>query len=316
MWDVSGGVDANGNIVALAGTSFGPASYSVTPTESMTSAITGIALPTGSGNGPADTTYSGTQYTIPNRVIEGKTVPVLNNYFKVSTLRAPNAPQTCFACEQLIDQLAYLANMDPYQFRLQNINTGQVNDGSGQWQDVLVGVAQAANWQPQVANSVKQTGTIRTGRGIALGGFASSQAGVVAEIELNMRSGKITAKHMYAAQVAGLTVGINLVENQMAGGLIMSTSRALWEAVAFNKARVTSLDWVTYPILRFGDTPLVTTVPVQRTDLQPTGSGEPPAAPVAAAIANAFFDATGVRIHEAPMTASRVRATLKSAGIA
>ncbi len=102
----------------------------------------------------------------------------------------------------------------------------------------------------------------------------------------------------------------------MSGGLIMGTSRALWEQVVFNDSRVTSLDWVSYPLLRFKDHPAVTVVPVQRTDLQPTGSGEPPTAPVAAAIANAFFDATGVRITEAPMTAGRVKATLKAAGVA
>ena len=94
----------------------------------------------------------------------------------------------------------------------------------------------------------------------------------------------------------------------------MGTSRALYEEVVFNKQRVTSLDWVTYPLLRFHDHPAVTYQVVQRTDLQPTGSGEPPQASVAAAIANAFFDATGARILEAPMTPARVRAALKAAG--
>ncbi len=134
-----------------------------------------------------------------------------------------------------------------------------------------------------------------------------------------MKTGKIVAKHMYASQVAGLTVAPSLVENQMSGALIMGTSRALYEAVVFDKGRVTSLDWVTYPLLRIKDSPNVTTVPVQRLDLQPTGSGEPPTAASAAAIANAFFDATGVRLHEAPMTSgtssaqrSRLRASLSS----
>src|SRR5581483_9186134 len=297
MWDVRAGIDASGKIVAFEGTSFGMASYTKTPSEVM------VGQPMWTpGNGPADTTYSGTQYDIPNRRIVGKTVPVLNNYFKVSTLRAPNAPQTCFACEQVIDHLAYLAGMDPFEFRLKNISTAKVNDGFNQWRDALV------------ANSVKQTGEVRKGRGIALGGFAQSQAGVAAEIEVNVKTGKIVAKHMYSSQVAGLTVAPALVENQQSGSLIMGVSRALYEEVAFDKGRVTSLDWVGYPLLRFKDHPAVTTVPVQRADLQPTGSGEPPTSAVAAAIANAFFDATGVRIHEAPMTAARVRATLKAAG--
>ena len=139
--------------------------------------------------------------------------------------------QTCFANEQVIDQLAYLAGKDPYQFRLNNISrphgASPAATNQWQWRDALVAVAKAANWQPRVANSVKQTGNIRTGRGIALGGFAGSQSGIVAEIEVNMKSGKIVAKHMYASQVAGLTVAPALVENQMSGALIMGVSRAL-----------------------------------------------------------------------------------------
>ena len=231
-------------------------------------------LPT-PGNGPADTTYSGTQYDIPNRRIIGKTVPVLNNYFKTSTLRAPNAPQTCFANEQVIDQLAYLAGKDPYQFRLNNISSAARDRSPAatrtrQWQwRAATRRAKAANWQPRVANSVKQTGDVRTGRGLALGGFANSQAAVVAEIEVNMKTGKIVAKHLTSAQVAGLSVAPALIENQQSGALIMGLSRALFEEVAFDKARVTSLDWVTYPLLRFKDHPSVTTVVVQRLTSSP-----------------------------------------------
>ena len=324
LWDVKGGIDANGKLVAWDATSTGMASYTVTPSESMiTSVNSALSLPTGAGSGPGDTTYSGTQYDIPNRRIIGKTLPYLNNYFKTSSLRAPNAPQTTFANEQVIDQLAFLANQDPYQFRLNNISTAPLGTGAGvasgspqqwQWRDALNAVAKAANWQPKVANSVKQTGTIRTGRGIAMGGFANSQAANVADIEVNVKTGKIVVKHAYVAVVAGLMAGPALAENNMSGALIMGVSRALTEEVTFNQGRVTSLDWVSYPILRFADSPTVTTVVAQRTDLQPTGNGEPPTAACAASIANAFFDATGVRLYEAPMTPPRVRAALKAAG--
>ena len=215
----------------------------------------------------------------------------------------------------MIDQLAYVANMDPYLFRLQNITQQKVNDGFNQWRDVLTAGAQLANWQPRVANSVKQTGAIFKGRGIAIGGFASSQACTVAEISVNMKTGKITVDDLYGTQVAGLSVAPSMIENQISGNLIMGTSRALFEEVIFNNKRVTSLDWVSYPLLRFADHPNVHYQVVQRTDLQPTGSGEPPHAPVAASIANAFFDATGLRILEAPMTPARVRSVLKAGGL-
>ena len=204
--------------------------------------------------------------------------------------------------------------MDPYLFRLQNITTAQVNDGYDQWRDALVAVARLAGWQPRPAASRLSEANIVTGRGIAIGGFAASQTGVVAEIELNRKSGRIVPKRLYASQVAGLTVYLDGVKGQMEGNLVMGASRALREEVVFDRRRVTSLDWVTYPILRFKDAPAVATTIVQRPDLVPTGSGEPLQAPVAAAIANAFFDATGVRLREAPMTPGRVRAVLAAAG--
>ena len=103
------------------------------------------------------------------------------------------------------------------------------------------------------------------------------------------------------------------VESQMMGGVIQSVSRSLTEGITFTKTRVTSTDWVTYPLLRFKDHPAVTTVVVQRPEVLPAGGGEPPAVPTPAAIANAFFDATGVRIRQAPMTPGRVRAVLRAA---
>ena len=101
----------------------------------------------------------------------------------------------------------------------------------------------------------------------------------------------------------------------MVGGATMGISRALHEQLPFNKTRVTGVDWVTYPILRFKDAPTMTNVVVQRLDKLPLGAGEPPICPLPAAIANAFFDATGVRIRTGPMTPIRVRETLKAAGV-
>jgi len=164
---------------------------------------------------------------------------------------------------------------------------------------------------------------------IALGGFAGTMSAIVADISLNKKTGKISATHLYGAQDTGLSVYIGGVENQAVGSMTQGLSRAIYEQLNFNKSNVTSLDWVTYPILRFKDSPPVTFSVIQRTDIPAvdsgtvasagalaTGSGEPPTAPIAAAVANAFFDATGVRIRQAPMTAAAVRATLKAAGVA
>jgi CO/xanthine dehydrogenase Mo-binding subunit len=305
--DVQGAVDEAGNLTALDYTAYGIPSLSILTDVTMQNAGLPLAPP---GLGTADALNSGTQYALPNRRVTGKSLPVWNTFFKTSALRAPHCPQTCFATEQLVDELAHAAGADPFEFRLQNIQTAQVNDGLGQWRDVLMAAAELAAWQPRVADSVRQKGPIVRGRGIALGGFAMSQAAVVAEIEVDLRSGRISATHLYGAQVCGLAVYLPGIENQMEGNLIMGTSRALKEEVVFDRFRSKSLDWVTYPILRFAEAPRVSVRIVQRKDLASTGSGEPPSVPVPAAIANAFFDATGVRIRTAPMTPGRVRAVL------
>ena len=156
--------------------------------------------------------------------------------------------------------------------------------------------------------------------------FASSQVALVADIDVSVKTGKILVKHVWIAQNNGVTVNLEGVTTQMSGALIQGLSRALYEEATWNKDRVTSLDWVSYPILRFKDSPPITFSVVQRKDIPAvdsgtvaangvlaTGSGEPPTAPIAAAVANAFFDATGIRIRQAPFTAARVRAVLKAA---
>jgi CO/xanthine dehydrogenase Mo-binding subunit len=305
MMDIKGAVDASGKLVAVEYTHFGIPALPTDPTTQHATGNFGAG-----GNGALDTDNSGPQYDIVNRRVIGKSLPLEDNYFKTSTLRAPNAPQTCFGFEQMVDELAYAAKMDPYEFRLKNISTTTQN----RWRDALVGVAKLANWQPRVAASNLSNATVVTGRGIGLGSYAGSQAGVVADIEVNRKTGVIVVKHAFTTQVNGLGVSPEGLESQMMGSMIMGTSRTLHETVQYNTKRVTALDWVTYPILRFKDAPKITHTVTQRLDLAPTGAGEPPDAAIAPAIANAFFDATGVRIREAPLSPARVRAALKAAG--
>ena len=112
----------------------------------------------------------------------------------------------------------------------------------------------------------------------------------------------------------GTAIDPAMVENQMVGSMVMGTSRGILEQTTFSKVRQTSLDWVTYPILRFQDAPKVTTIVLQRLDQGADGAGEPAEAAVPAAIGNAFFDATGVRLYQMPMSPAKVRAALKAAG--
>jgi CO/xanthine dehydrogenase Mo-binding subunit len=121
--------------------------------------------------------------------------------------------------------------------------------------------------------------------------------------------------HVYQAVSAGLTISPGLVENQIVGGVTQILSRMFGEQYRYGKTRVTSTDFVSYPILRFRDAPDVTPIVIQWSSEPMTrGVGEPVAMAAAAAVANAFFDATGVRLRTAPFTPARVRAVLKAAG--
>ena len=181
---------------------------------------------------------------------------------------------------------------------------------------MLQAAATAAGWKPWVSGSKLSKDNIVKGRGIANSHHGGAYAAAVADITVNKKTGKITVTHLYAAQDSGLLdePEPDLQPDDRATS-IQGMSRALYEEVTFNKNQVTSIDWISYPILRFKDSPAVTNVLVQRTDQPSLGSGEPPTCPIIGAIANAFYDATGVRMHEAPFTPARVRATLKAAGV-
>jgi CO/xanthine dehydrogenase Mo-binding subunit len=176
----------------------------------------------------------------------------------------------------------------------------------------MAAVVQTATWTPRVANSVASAARIATGRGIALGTHIVSRGAAVADIIVDRETGEIKVTHLYGALDAGLAVNPALIENQIEGMLIQAVSRALIEEVRFTSTNVTSLDWKSYPVLRFADHPEVTPIVVQRLDQPSTGAGEEVIGAAVGAIANAVFDAIGVRLRRYPMTPDRVRAALKA----
>lgn len=242
-------------------------------------------------------------YAAPNVRIVNHQVPG-TPLLKGGWLRSPLDLSTSFASEQAIDQLAYELNMDPLEFRQRNITNPR-------WRGVLDAAAQAAKWMPRRANTNRFKGNIVSGRGIGLGTHLVSYGGAVAEIQVNKETGVVKVKHMYGAIDAGLTANPAFVENQISGQLVQTTSRMLKEEITMSTTNVTSTDWNSYPILRFEECPEVTAVVVQQLNERPSGAGEEVMAAGAAAIANAFFDATGVRMTEYPFTPARVLAALK-----
>ena len=244
----------------------------------------------------------GSMYDVPNLRLVNHRVPGLG-YLKGGWLRSPLDLSFSFTSEQAIDQLAYLFKMDPYAFRQRNIKDAR-------WLGVLDAVAQTAKWKARPAASNLSKAKVVTGRGIGAGTHLASYGAAVAEIEVHKETGRVVAKHLYGAIDAGLAINPGNIENQISGQLVQTVSRMLKEEVTFSTTNVTSLDWTSYPILRFEECPEVTSIVVQRLNEKSTGAGEEVMAAAAAAIANAFFDATGVRMAEYPFTPARVLAAL------
>jgi CO/xanthine dehydrogenase Mo-binding subunit len=306
--DLRGGVDASGKIVAW---DYSSLALPYVPNGSTTRELAGYPVPS-PGVSALEDTANGMQYNLPNWRVTAKTLPLVGSYFKTSNMRASHSSQTTWGTEIFVDELAYAANMDPIEFRRQNVSKTNTQRYLG----VLDALVTASGWQARLAASSLSDGDVVTGRGVSAGPRSKplSFSGVVVEIEVNKKTGKIRVEHVYGVQDQGLAVNPRGVEDQIVGQIVMSTSRALMEQVRFNSQRVTSLDWVTYPILRFKDAPKVTPIVITRPDTVMSGAGDYTNAHVPAAIANAFFDATGVRIRQHPMTPDVVRAVLKAAG--
>jgi nicotinate dehydrogenase subunit B len=347
MYDVTMGADASGKIVAANWQSYGQVQSNIDETWRALGYVGGQwpSVPGNGGINPSDggstaTPYSNTNYTAaytyPRRVMN-KTQPLYGGALKCNFLRAPSAPQQYFASEQIVDELAHALNMDPVAFRKKNIDPSTTI--GARWLSVLDAATIAAGWKPKVAASNLGKGDVVTGRGLGLGTFAGSQVAIVADVTVNKKTGKVLVKHLTVAQNNGVTIGPQLVGNQMSGAMMQGLSRVMWEAPSWNKERVTSLDWVSYPLLRFKETPSVTLINAHPgeykvvvpgaldTDVSKgnteafnegwdlSGSGEPPTAAIGSAVANAIFDATGVRVRQAPLTPANVRGAFKAAGI-
>jgi nicotinate dehydrogenase subunit B len=306
--DLQAGIDGKGNIVAW---DYSSLALPYVPNGSTTRELAGLAV-SAPGVSALEDTANGMQYNLPNWRVTAKTLPLVGNYFKTSNMRASHSSQTTWATEIMVDELAYAAGIDPIDFRRLNVSKTNTERYLG----VLDALATASSWQPRVAASSLSDAEVVSGRGISAGPRSKpiSFSGVVVQIDVNKKTGKILVKHVYGAQDQGLAVNPRGVEDQIVGQIVMSTSRALHEQVRFNTERVTSVDWVTYPILRFKDAPKVTPIVITRPNVVMSGAGDYTNAHVPAAIANAFFDATGVRIRRQPMTPAVVRAVLKDAG--
>jgi nicotinate dehydrogenase subunit B len=221
---------------------------------------------------------------------------------RTAHLRDPGGPQTHFAVESFMDELALAINMDPVEFRVRNLKSPR---------DVAVikAVADKAGWQPHVGARKQLKGDVYVGQGVAYAVRGGTRVAMIAEVEVNRTTGKVWAKRFTVAHDCGQIIAPDLLRLTIEGNIVQSTSRALWEEVKFDSKSVTSIDWKSYPIVDMADAPeTIDIILIDHPELPPTGAGEGSTRPTAGALANAIFDATGIRLRQAPFTPERLKA--------
>ncbi len=227
---------------------------------------------------------------------------------RTSHFRDPYGAEIHFAVESFVDEMAYSTGMDPVAFRLQYLTEQRDID-------VIKAVADLAQWQPRTAaRKQKNANGMLVGTGISYAQRNASVNAVIAEVEVNPQTGRVWVKRFFVGSDYGLIINPFTLDRTIEGNLIQGTSRTLFEEVKFDEKTVHSVDWATYPIVEVADAPEeVKIVKINRPELGPKGAGEPVTRVVPAAIANAVFDATGIRFRKAPLTAARVKAALDAA---
>jgi CO/xanthine dehydrogenase Mo-binding subunit len=218
-----------------------------------------------------------------------------------SNLRAPGKVANLFAVESFTDMLAVAAQRDPIEFRLQGLS-----DPRGI--EVIRRTAALIGWQPRPSPAPY----FGSGRGFAYVHYKHNESYVAMamEVDVDKASGAIRVRRVACAHDCGLIINPATLKAQIEGNILQTLSRTLFEQVAFDHSRVTSVDWVSYPILRFPDAPEILIELVNRPTEPPLGAGEASATPVPAALANAVYDAIGARVTTVPFTRDRVRAAI------
>jgi nicotinate dehydrogenase subunit B len=232
--------------------------------------------------------------------------------FFTGPLRSPLRIQNTFAHECFMDELSARVKADPVAFRLQHLSDARVTD-------VLKAAARAAHWEarPSPKSNLPRSGTV-TGRGIACVAYEGNNGytAVIAEVSVDLDSGRITPKSFTVAVDCGPISNPDGLRNQTEGGILQGMSRALVEEVTWNDKRITSTDWEGYKSLFLDlELPRIDITLINRADVPATGAGETAITVVPAAIGNAVFDATGIRLREVPFTAERVQAAMRVADV-
>ena len=321
-----GGLDANGNLTALdyeaRAIDYAHLGYNE-PDTVLIAQLMGRRPSRVASGGAA---LPSVKYGIPNLRLAGHVVSlpmVWETPLRTGNLRDPDGPQVSFAFESFIDELAAAAGKDPAAFRLSMVEASTEDNSFRRSRSlaVLRAVVEAyGDWEARPAPQVRSPGPIQRGRGIAYTYRSNTVVAVIADVEVNMETGHVWARRLVCAHDCGLVINPLGLEQTVQCGMLHGLSRALWEEVQFDTEKVTSVDWNTHPSLRHADTPEAIDIVLvngdpnpDRPDLPHYGAGETSHKPIIAAVGNAIFDATGVRIRRAPFRQERVLEALRAA---
>ncbi len=243
-----------------------------------------------------------TNYTFPRQRV---TVHYLSNTpLRASSMRSLGGAENTFANETFMDELAVASGVDSLEFRLRYLDDSRARD-------VMQAAAEKAGWIAHPSPLIRQDAPLE-GRGVAFARYENEEALVacIAHAQVDPATGTVSVKRIVVAHDCGLIINPDGLRNQIEGNVIQSLSRALKEEVQFDEFRIRSVDWETYPILKFSEVPEVEIVLINRPDQPALGAGEPSTVTTAAAVANAIFDAAGIRLRQIPFTPARVKAAL------
>jgi nicotinate dehydrogenase subunit B len=299
LLDVKGGLDAEGRIAAWETEMWIPGGPAGPP------ALVGpeaAGIPQGRGQSAGQMTQNGDPpYAAAHVRVVAHTLK--DTPLRLSNLRAPGKIGNVFAVESFTDELAAAIEMDALEFRLRGLSDGRAIE-------VLKKATEMIGWQKRPSPNRENAGTgLWLGRGVSYVHYkqAENHVAIAMEVAVDRASGKIAVRRVMCAHDCGLIVNPDGLRNQVEGNILQTLSRTLHEEVKFDQSRVTSVDWAGYPILTFPEAPVVEVALLDRPALPPLGAGEAASAPVAAALGNAVFDATGVRLRKVPFTAEHVR---------
>jgi nicotinate dehydrogenase subunit B len=302
--DVKGGLNADGGVAAYDFASRYPSNGAPTLALLLTGTISPTPLVSEMGDRTAIPPYDYDNL----RVVAHDMPPIL----RASWLRGVSALPNTFAHESYIDELATEAAVDPIEYRLRYLKDPRAVD-------LVKAVAERADWKPRATRLEREEGDIVHGRGFAYAlyvhskfpGYGAAWSAWIADVAVNTATGDVSVTRVIAGQDSGLMINPDGVRHQIHGNVIQSTSRAVMEEVSFSGPAIASREWGAYPIIRFPEIPDIDVLMLPRNDQPPLGVGESASVPSAAAIANAIYDATGVRFREPPFTPERILAGLR-----